>query len=208
MRTVKRISPGRFLVAGHDRNRFFVARIYGSGRLDETFGNKKSPGRSIANFGGKECVCVVGGVMATNSKGKIIQAGSSSFPEKGQTSVALVRYDANGLIDRSFGKNGFAYAISKPFVRVTSIAVQRNGKILVGAKVRDDFLSKFALFRFMPGGKLDKSFFNNGRYVERIGDRSTAEQIVLDSRGRAVVAGGSGQGDAVSFVVKRFLLNR
>jgi hypothetical protein len=68
--------------------------------------------------------------------------------------------------------------------------------------------SKFMLLRFLPDGRPDRSFFGNGRYVRSVRDVSTAEKVLIDSKGCAVVAGGSAEDGTGHFLVRRFLLGR
>lgn len=206
--SVKPLANGKILAAGHHENRFTVMRFLRNGTLDRSFGNKGNRGQTIANFGGKKCFCVAGGDMDTDARGRIVQEGYSTFPSKKRiVTVALVRYLANGKLDRTFGKSGFASSTYKPSVRSTSVAIQRNGKILVAARLGYAENSRAMLMRYLTDGRPDRSFFNRGRYVFAIGDVSTAEKVVIDGHGRAIVAGGASIDGTGSFVLKRFLLS-
>jgi len=207
---LKVLKSGKILAGGHKNNRLIVTRMTGNGKLDPTFGpwklrfKKENRGSTIANFGGKKCRCANNGDIATDNKGRIYQVGVSSYPYTDRiATLVVVRYLYNGAIDRSFGKNGFARIIRNPWMRATSIAVQKNGRIVVAARYGYDSKPRFMLARFMPNGKLDRSFFHNGVFTQTIGDASTAEKVLIDRQGRILVAGGFLTGNTGNFLLER-----
>lgn len=196
----------KIIAGGHDRNRFFVARFKRDGSLDKSFGKG---GRTIANFGGKRCFCVAGGDTAVNSRGSIVQVGYSSFPRRKRiATVALVKYKPNGVVDRRFGHRGFSSAIFGPWVKSTAIAIQKNGRIVVTARKGPSNDTRFMILRYLPSGRLDKSFFGDGKYFTNVGEVSTADKVVVDTKGRVLVAGGRASSEEGSFTLSRFLPGR
>ncbi|MGK2955267.1 MAG: hypothetical protein ACSLFI_06310 [Solirubrobacterales bacterium] len=145
--------------------------------------------------------------MAVGPNGGIVQVGFERYRGKtrGQKLV-LVRYMPDGRLDSSFGGDGIRARFFSGYVRSTGIAVQVDGKILVTAMRGPSHESEFMVLRFKANGKLDQSFFDNGQFKERIGDVSTADRVVIDSKGRAVIAGGAAVGGTARFIVKRFKL--
>ncbi len=207
--SVRQLPNGKILAAGHDRNRLMVTRLTADGKPDTAFGPNRRNAKTVVSFGGRRCRCVSGGAAAFRPNGRIVQVGFSTHPLKNRfATIVLAQYRKNGRIDRSFGKRGTSYLVLKPWVRSTSIALQRNGKILVAARYGFDSRSKFMLLRFLPDGRPDRTFFGNGRYVRSVGDVSTADTVLIESRGRAVVAGGSAQDGTGHFLIRRFLLGR
>jgi uncharacterized delta-60 repeat protein len=201
-----RLKSGSLVVGGYDRNRFFISKLDSLGRPVKSFGSRATPGRTIASFGGRKQLRTVGGDLAASPLGGFVQVGYADRQINGRGTVVLVRYRPNGRLDRGFGSNGFASVAIFPYVYARTVAVQPNGKILVTAWKGEAFSSKFMLLRFRPNGKLDPTFFGDGKYIADIGTVSTAEKILIDSKGRAVVAGGAAIDGKGSFVIKRFLL--
>ena len=100
--------------------------------------------------------------MATQQDGKIIAAGFTDAAGGGD--VALVRYQPNGALDRSFGDAG---TVKLDFFGdedlATSLLLQPDHRILVaGYKVHDGGLD-FALARLNSDGSPDISFGFGGR---------------------------------------------
>ena len=210
--SVKLLASGKILVGGHHDNRMFISRLTAAGKPDRSFGpwqgRKKSrnKGMSIADFGGKSCQCVSDAVLGTDQRGRIYLAGTAMYPYKDRiATIVVVRFLYNGAIDRSFGKNGFARTVRNPWVRATSIAIQRNGRIVVAARHGGDRDSNLMLVRFLNNGKLDKSFFNKGALIQDIGDSSSADQVKIDSKGRIVIAGGYSSDEKGNFLVERIV---
>jgi len=202
---VMRYRSGKVLVGGYDRNRFFLSKLDSSGRPWKRFGNA-APGKSVLHFGGRNCRCVVtGGDFALDKRGRIVQVGFSDYPRGQQTTIALARYKTNGHLDKRFGRRGFSRVTVRPRAYSRAIAIQRNGKIVVAAWKGGPGFSKFLVLRFLASGKPDRKFFNRGRYTADIGIDSTADKVLIDMKGRIVVAGGAAINNEGSFVIKRFL---
>lgn len=104
------------------------------------------------------------------SDGKILVAGSSS----------VVRYDANGTIDKSFG--GGDGIVDKGGKK---LLIDRNGRIVL--------LGDYAIFRFNPDGSLDTSFDGDGVLPNVKGT-----DIALAPDGDILVAGNGPTADLVS----------
>jgi len=92
--------------------------------------------------------------------GKIIAGG---FSKNGDDYfVTLVRYLTNGDLDQSFGNNGIKTTYLGEGGRVFKITILNNGKILIGAKKRNNNLINFVFLRYSSNGLLDTSFGDNG----------------------------------------------
>ena len=152
-------ADGKMLAAGEVRippatsNDVGVARYTASGALDSSFGS-----------GGKMSLDVDGSVdtvraLAVQDDGRILLAGDSTFPSQGNLSkMTVIRLLANGLRDTTFGSNGVANVSFGNFDEGHALAVQSDGKILVGG-IGD---SDFAVARFLANGQLDTSFGSGG----------------------------------------------
>ena len=68
--------------------------------------------------------------------------------------------------------------------------------------------TRFMILRYLPSGRLDKSFFGDGKYFTNVGEVSTADKVVVDTKGRVLVAGGRASSEEGSFTLSRFLPGR
>ena len=128
---------------------FEVARYTPRGRLDRRFGRE---GMVATDFGTYEHAAAV----KIQPDGRIVVAGytytEGSSP---QSAVAVARYRPNGSLDSSFGAGG---KVLEPGVDFDALALQRDGKIVVGGQ--DNNLN-FALYRLKHDGSLDTGFDPN-----------------------------------------------
>ncbi len=74
---------------------------------------------------------------------------------------ALIRYNANGSLDESFGSGGIALAYSGGAL---AMRLQTDGKAIMTGYTGDNFPRK-VLARFLSNGQEDTSFGSNGRVI-------------------------------------------
>jgi hypothetical protein len=93
--------------------------------------------------------------LVVRGDGTIVAAGSTAATED-VARIALVRYESNGHVDRTFAGDGVAVGpVSMPRFDVAGdLHVQRDGKILATANN--------VVARFDSGGRLDASFGQEG----------------------------------------------
>ena len=153
-------ADGRILVSGSSNGDFALLRYNTDGSLDTSF---SGDGIVTTDFGATD-----GGIdVATQSDGKIIVAGSTSHQNvwswEGDTTIhlvegisdfALVRYNADGSLDTSFGTGGKVTTDFGVTDVALSFAVLADGKIVVSGTSSGDF----ALARYNSDGSLDTSF--------------------------------------------------
>jgi uncharacterized delta-60 repeat protein len=122
----------------------------------------------------------VGYSVTVQSDGKILVAGSAS------NDFALVRYNADGSLDTSFGIDGKVTTDIGFSDQANSVTVQADGKILV-AGFTGGGSGDFALVRYNADGSLDTSFDLDGIVTTDIGDE--AYSVAVQSDGKILVAG-------------------
>jgi uncharacterized delta-60 repeat protein/uncharacterized repeat protein (TIGR01451 family) len=134
---------GKIVVSGSDR----LARYNSDGMLDATFGNV---GVAPAPGGGH--------AVTIQPDGKII-VGGERF---------LARFNSNGSVDTGFGSGSiitipFGAACDNPnwWCTVAGIAIDANGKIVIGGQANQSF----AVARYTSAGQLDPSFNGGGVVV-------------------------------------------
>jgi uncharacterized delta-60 repeat protein len=169
---------------------FGLARYIANGTLDTTFNNSGIVTTSIGAVGMEDNPAAV----ALQSDGKIVVAGTTQTGPDSYNSLdlALVRYNANGSLDTSFGGTGkVVYQVSAVEDTVKGLAIQGDGKILVAGWSSDssgtgpvtDYLA-----RFTNSGALDTGFGTSG--VARLPTPQFEDSaMALQPDGNIVIAG-------------------
>jgi uncharacterized delta-60 repeat protein len=178
-------SRGRIVAAGYSASGstqgFALARYNPNGDLDPSFGAGGFVTTDIARRG-------LGGPansVAIDSRGRIVAAGLSLHGSHGN--FALARYWPHGSLDRSFSGDGHVTTHVEGGGEANSVAIDSRGRIVAAGGGPQ--VPNFALARYGPTGRLDRSFGHRGRVLPGFG-RSTARSVAIDSRGRIVAAGG------------------
>jgi uncharacterized delta-60 repeat protein len=190
---------GKILVAGSDfQFDWYVDRYNANGSIDTTFGNGgevffKNQGDLAA--------------MVLDSSGRILLAGDINA-ETAQQAGVVERLNSNGSIDTTFGTNGLFTTPANAFTEFKSIAIQGDGKIIVGG---DSFnanqsVGSFNLERLLTTGKLDTSFGTNGVTTTSVtGFHDIINSLAIQKDGRIVVAGSAGNSaGGSSFIIARY----
>ena len=194
-------SDGKIVAAGYtDKGSeadFALVRYHADGTLDTTFGGTGKVTTDINSGSGDYATS-----MAVQSDGKILVAGVSS---KGtSTDFALVRYQANGTLDASFGNSGRVTTSFGSESYGRSVAVQSDGKIVVAGSAESVTNSFFALARYQTNGTLDVSFGLLGKVVTSIANIAYGYSVAVQSDGKIVVAGSSFNGSEYDFALARY----
>ena len=123
--------------------------------------------------------------------GKTLLGGSCGG---NQGDFALVRYNADGTVDQTFGTDGvvttdFGYYIE----RGRSLSIQSDGKILIAGFISNGNDWDFAIARYNIDGTLDTSFSDDGKVITDFGGTSDkAYSINIQPDGKILLAGLSG----------------
>jgi uncharacterized delta-60 repeat protein len=206
---------GKILVAGVLTNnasrldaQWALARYDAAGNPDSTFGN-----------GGSETVIGVNlttGItdLALQSNGKILF--TSSYGHRGgifsddNWDFALVRLNTNGQLDGTFGDN--ASSGRKGYVITgiggdefaNALAIQSDGKIVVGGAKGSFSGGDFALTRYTTDGRLDNSFDHDGKVTTYLASTASITALAID--GDRILAAGTSNGSNV-ITVERYAPN-
>ena len=193
---------------------FLTIRLNSDGSIDQNFnpGVSRTSGWIETNIGAQDQFAEDTAIQAD---GKIVVAFSSGY-----YGIRLLRYNADGSLDSSFGTNGrvgissVCYnGLNYSLEMSTSVAIGSDGKILVGGYLLNACASggvDFALFRVNSDGTLDTTFGTNGYALADFSsglDYSTA--IAIQEDGKIVLVGRTTptNGGRTDFAVARFNSN-
>ena len=180
-------SRNRVVAVGSADRRFALARYKPNGRLDRTFsGNGKVTTQVSSAHRDARSEAYAG---AIDSRGRIVAVGvayTKHFSER----IALARYKPNGHLDHSFGDHGEVRSLieSEKANAARAVAIDSNGRIVVAGWLGGPG-QFFALARYEPNGKLDRSFGENGTLLTSFSGYDGAESVAIDAQGRIVAAG-------------------
>ncbi|MEW6357667.1 MAG: choice-of-anchor D domain-containing protein [Planctomycetota bacterium] len=193
---------GKIIVAGHaitGGNRdFALARYNADGTLDATFG---TGGKVTTNF---PAAWDEARAIALQPDGKIVAGGDVVL---GNRDFALVRYNADGSLDTTFGTGG---KVSTDFGSgddgIMALAVQSDGKIVAVGYGNDAGKFKPAVARYNSDGTLDTTFDGDGKVVTAIYGLGNdwGNAMALQEDGKIVVVGGAWSGAGDHFFVVRY----
>ncbi len=207
---MKQIRVLRRLLGGASRTALLASLLFAlilpsparaaPGDLDPTFG---SGGKVVTGFGfasGAQALVV-------QRDGKLVVAGFSD------SRFGLVRYNADGGLDATFGSGGKVTTDFGATASASAVVLQADGKIVVAGRAATAFgtFEHFALARYLPDGTLDATFGIGGKVITDFGGPSGASALALQADGKIVVAGtrfgGFCPSPVLDFAVARYLPN-
>ena len=193
----------KLLVAGSASRQgfsdFALARYRSDGSLDATFG---TGGTVTTNVGLDDVVRA----LIVQADGKVVAAGVTrdflTYPFV--TSFAVVRYQANGTVDTSFGVNGTAIVdLGGERTEVTALVAQRD-KLVVAGSASTEMRQSFALARYRHDGRLDTSFGHGGSVTTDFADTTARLQTLIVRDGKLIAAGAADIGSSFDFALARY----
>ena len=130
--------------------------------------------------------------VAVQPDGKIVVAGEVDHLP------VLIRYNANGSLDASFGDGG----VETNTVIGRGLAVQPDGKILVAGDYAEPS-GDFVIVRHNPDGRLDTTFDWDGKVrTDFFGGTDVARDMLLQADGNIIVTGYTSEGE--DLVIARY----
>jgi uncharacterized delta-60 repeat protein len=108
-----------------------------------------------------------------------------------------------GILDRHFGSNGKVVADFGGSTIGSSVAIQTNGRIIVGGLSSDSSGDSLILARFGRRGRPDATFGSRGVVKQTLGRSTGALDVALQRDGKIIVAGGLSKGNTSGFLILR-----
>lgn len=141
--------------------------------------------------------------VVVQADGAIVVAGTVG---SGGIHAAVVRLLTDGSLDPTFSENGILTFDYPDFRVVTGLALQADGKIIAagigGGGITGD--EAFHVVRLSSDGGLDPSFSGDGSVVTAPADFGSASAVTIQSDGKIVVAGDSGDAYTNDFTAIRY----
>lgn len=196
---------GKIVVAGQTydglKTSFATIRLNTDGTLDQTFGGT---GKIIVTpSAGNALVRSV----ALQPDGKTVLAGVGS---NGMNfDIILARLNADGSPDMGFGAAGILVkTVGATHDQAYGVAVQADGKIVVGGYFNTQSSADTVVLRFLANGDPDPDFGLNGVAIHAFSpDTDEALAMSLAPDGRIVLAGCIRTGSPNDFLVARLMPN-
>ena len=190
---------GKIVVAGYSSNNtgsaIALARLKPNGLPDPAFGTDGIATTPIGLFSRAEALLL-------QPDGKIVVGGVSAGSSD-HSKATLVRYDAAGSLDGSFGSGGIATLDGSPFdAQAHALALQPDGKIVLAG---NDSGRGLLLARYTPRGTLDQGFGSGGRVLTELNGNSEAAGVVIQPDGKIVAAGRTRDGAIYTYAVARYV---
>jgi uncharacterized delta-60 repeat protein len=199
---------GKIVAAGDSAGDSLVARYLPNGSLDSSFGTGGYAESSLPNT----AVFASAAAVAVQPDGKIVVIGTTGpLGTQVGPEFVLLRYNANGTLDTSFGADGVAITVipeqGHPYsnAEAAALAILPDGDIVAaGSATWSDgstFSSSFAVARYTPQGALDSTFGKGGVAQTAFGNANAQlAGIVVQPDGKVVASGwGSASGHGNGF---------
>jgi uncharacterized delta-60 repeat protein len=143
--------------------------------------------------------------VAIQPDGKILMSGTTyeGFTSK----FALMRFTSDGKIDNDFDNDGKLTTRLEGGDTTYKITLQADGKIVVGGRSDTGSYStsapKIGLVRYLPDGRLDTSFDEDGKVITSVGSVSWAGNVLSQPDGKILAQAYTNDG----FAILRYLPN-
>jgi len=200
-----RILAGGSGVTGPVSVDFAIARYRSDGSLDPTFGGDGLVETDFVGYFDEIRA------LAADGSGRIVAGGQScEFPGTLDEvcDFGLARYNADGGLDRRFGRRGIVRTDVGGEVGegVRGLVVQGDGRIVAAGDTSGPGGMDVALVRYRSNGGIDRGFGAGGTVIHPVSPGTDeVGGLALDPSGRLVVSGTTAIAQSFGFFVSRFL---
>ena len=191
--------------ANFNDTKLTLARYNTDGTLDPTFG---SGGIVRTDVGPCDDY---GNAVAMQTDGKIVVSGASFFGANcDNATFTVARYNPDGTLDPTFGRGGTVttdFTAGRDFS--WSVALQSDGKIVLGGVAGCCDNATFGLARYNTDGSLDSTFGKRGKVTTDFTPFvDWGNELAIQADGKIVEAGFSGVGGGNgAFALARYNTN-
>ncbi len=177
----------KILVAGYGltgaNSDFVVVRYNSDGSLDNTFDADGIVTTSVG-LSADEC-----NGITLQSDGKIVVVGFSH--DGTQTNFSTLRYNTDGSLDNTFyGDGSVVSPIAGSDSEIMSVAIQTDGRIVVGGRSYNGSDTDLAVGRYDTDGSFDNTFSGDGKVsVDIAGEYEYGYSVNIQPDGKILFAG-------------------
>lgn len=164
---------------------FGIARFTSAGVLDSTF---SVDGKTTIDIAGRSDGAHAGALLPD---GRIVVTGRAAVSGGSDPDIAIVRVDASGAMDPTFGNGGIVWTPTSEYEWAVELALDASGRVLVSGHAD----SSAFVARYGVDGAADASFGGGGMVLAPA--LSRANGMAVDAAGRIIVVGASGGDFAV-----------
>lgn len=180
-------ADGKTVVAGSARGtgQMFVARYNSDGSNDTSFSSDGVTAIGFSTGPG------AGYALLQQPDGKLVITGTGQSNRAGDYDVVIVRLNADGSADSTFGTNGVGTLKDGGFDEFgAAIIRQADGKLLVAGASNAGRGYDFDFVRFNADGSVDTSFGTAGRLLVDFGGNDDQANAMVQQSDGAIVATG------------------
>ena len=202
-------ADGRIVLGGmalsFDNGYQYAAAAYNpDGSLDTSFG---TDGKVMFNVGDNNDF---GKSIIQLEDGKILFGGHSYYDTAPlRYELAIVRLNADGSFDTSYGNNGIfkTRLVANGESYLADMVLQPDGKLVITGTANESGVYSYGITRVTADGQLDTTFGENGKVVSYIDiNDSESFNIALQTDGKILVSGDTyPQNNTAQFFVARYL---
>ncbi|MCY2953378.1 MAG: PKD domain-containing protein [Planctomycetota bacterium] len=196
--------------ASDSGNAFAIIRLDPDGRLDDGSEQDRTPDDQFGNGGivvqhftnsGGQYDSAGDPVVAIDGSDNVLVAGTNYSNDAANNGFAVARYlSDDGSLDHSFGSpvtedSSEGWEIT-PFImssldELHAIALQSDGKIILGVQTYDGYATAFGMMRYDSHGILDVTFGSggDGKVITTIGSFFSINSLAVDANDK-ILAGG------------------
>lgn len=168
-------------------------------RIDRTFGAPR--GFVTTPIAGADSLAYGATVI---SGGRVIVAGQAS-PPSGNGQIIVMRYLANGRLDRGFASRGIFRsnlpAADAPFIATAIARDRKTGKIVIAGGYGQ---GSMLVMRLTANGRLDRTFGVARSGFTKAAVGGIANSLAIQSSGRILLGGSNANVNGRPFIVARF----
>ena len=144
--------------------------------------------------------------LAIQPDGKILLGGYCN--NRGNIDFCITRFKSDGTLDKTFGRSGkVIQPIGSSDDEGYSLAIQPDGKILLGGSCYNGINWDFCIDRFNSNGTLDNSFGSSGKVIQHIDSDDYGNSLAIQPDGKILLGGHCDDGDNINFCIARFNSN-
>lgn len=198
VKDVKMQSDGKFVIMGYEKSNmpdnYYVVRFNANGSVDETF---------ISDSPVSDYIGITALEIQQDDKILVTQVTGAI----GERISKLIRYNANGTRDLTFGNNGeVLVSVGGWQVKPLDIVVQINGKIILAGEVGEYSNMDIGIIRYNANGTLDTTFDGDGKKIFDFGSYENFRSLAVNKDGKILFVEGFTLSDE-QYVMRMIRLN-